>query len=207
MYVQQTTSCILNGIPYSCHQSWEKIWAMSSSFDYVVGGGHTSFHSIVGHRVDRPGDGEDDNFFSHLWYGISFTGGSQGACFKRRVRESYKLLPGLLSASPGSSSTVSTDISSEYQICRCSTVRMRMTGRFLKAMLPSLKISSVSDLSHFYVDPDPGIHIWEKCIWILGSTYRSENLFFIFFIFIKKSCRTNCNTYFCYRQKEKAFLR
>ena len=32
---------------------------------------------------------------------------------------------------------------------------------------------SVSDPSHFDVDPDPdpGIHIWEKWIRILGSTF------------------------------------
>ena len=33
------------------------------------------------------------------------------------------------------------------------------------------KITSVSDPSHFDVDPDPGIHIWEKWIRILGSTF------------------------------------
>ena len=34
-------------------------------------------------------------------------------------------------------------------------------------------ITSVSDPSHFDVDPDPdpGIHIWEKWIRILGSTF------------------------------------
>ena len=31
--------------------------------------------------------------------------------------------------------------------------------------------TSVSDPSHFDVDPDPGIHIWEKWIQILGSTF------------------------------------
>ena len=31
--------------------------------------------------------------------------------------------------------------------------------------------TSVSDPSHFDVDPDPGIHIWEKWIRILGSTF------------------------------------
>ena len=34
----------------------------------------------------------------------------------------------------------------------------------------SLIKSNVSDPSHFDVDPDPGIHIWEKWIRILGST-------------------------------------
>ena len=89
--------------------------------------------------------------------------------------------------------------------------------------------SSVSDPSHFDVDPDPdsdpGIHIWEKWIRILGSTFpkywiqiqilgsifgKSESgseYLFSYFSF-RNSCHTNYNTYFCYGQNlEKAFLR
>ena len=32
-------------------------------------------------------------------------------------------------------------------------------------------LNVVSDPSHIDVDPDPGIHIWEKWIRILGSTF------------------------------------
>ena len=56
----------------------------------------------------------------------------------------------------------------------CLVLR-KLGGCFVNSHLILADKTSVSDQSHFDVDPDPGIHIWEKWIWIL-----------IFFIFYKE---------------------
>ena len=45
------------------------------------------------------------------------------------------------------------------------------TTSWLDLFINAILKSSVSDPSHFDVDPDPGIHIWEKWIRILGFTF------------------------------------
>ena len=68
---------------------------------------------------------------------------------------------------------------STYKTCLISSFAKRfleikdaLINNYMEIILLIVLLhSSVSDPSHFDVDPDPGIHIWEKWIQILGSTF------------------------------------